>query len=44
MVKLLKSQEIASTSYLYLRESSAPGTTWVIIERDILEENFEYLP
>jgi len=25
MVKLLKTQEIASTSYLYLRESSAPG-------------------
>ena len=43
MVKLLKTQEIASASYLYLRESSAPGTTWVIIERDILEEHFEYL-
>jgi len=37
MVKLLKTQEIAGASYLYLRESSAPGITWGIIERDILD-------
>ena len=37
MVKLLKTQEIAGASYLYLREYSAPGITWGIIERDILD-------
>ena len=29
MVKLLKTQEIANASYLYLRKSSAPRTTTV---------------
>ena len=43
MVKIRKTQEIASALYLYLRESSASLTTWVIIIRDILEEHFKYM-